>query len=212
MSHRRRTPSLIAALVLCLGMLGTAPSARADANEELGEGQIADLAADIERVADLIMVEGDTSETSSRSRGGSDALADYFDTLRTEQRSMEEYGGVTVLDTTADIEVLSSAASGSQILGELHVTRTVAELPEGELWEEVLPVTLEIGSDGALNVLSVGVQDSVVSESDSRTSPTSGSATSSNIRRRERARSSTRWSLPTGSIRYPISPTLRPTP
>ncbi|QXT63357.1 hypothetical protein [Tessaracoccus palaemonis] len=39
MSHRRRTPSLIAALVLCLGMLGTAPSARADANEELGEGQ-----------------------------------------------------------------------------------------------------------------------------------------------------------------------------
>lgn len=156
---------------MCLGVPSGDAPAHADTygntvQHQTVQDQVDEVATEIERVADLIMVDGVTSETSIRSRlGQNDALAYYFGTLRTEQQSMEEYGGVTVLDTTANIKVLPAVTtSTTQITGELHVTRTVAELPQGERWEEILPVTLDVGSDGALSVTSVGVQDLEIAE------------------------------------------------
>lgn len=153
------------ALVLCLGLCMISPPASADPDGVSFQERLDAIASEIEEASDQILVEGNTSAVATRaSTADRGALADYFDTLRMEQRSIAEYGGVTVLDTTAEIEVLSAGAAQSQVLGELHVTRTVAELPDGELWEEVLPLTLEMNHDGSLAVTKVDTQEPVETE------------------------------------------------
>lgn len=159
MTHGRWTLGALAVATLSLGLPGSPSPAVAEPLDSSVRLRLDGVAAEIERVSDEIMVKGHTAATDVEIRGRSAAaLSAYFDSLRMERRSMEQNGGVTVLATTARIEALPGTSAGSPISAELHVTRTVAELPTGELWEEVLPISLTAEPDGSLTVTGIGTQ------------------------------------------------------
>ncbi|MBB1484989.1 amidase domain-containing protein [Tessaracoccus sp. MC1865] len=147
--------SLLAAALL-VGSLSTFPVTAAQAdNSERIDRQVQALAASVEAVSDALFVEGSNPIVTSRELAStSSPMAEYISVLAAEAASIQAVGGVTVLDTTAQIIIDDTTADQDVSTGFLHVTRTVAELPEGELWEEMIPITLT-SSGGALALTSV---------------------------------------------------------
>ena len=153
---------LITSLLVTTLMVGSLitlppPSAHADAHDPV-EHQVLTLAADIEAISDALFVDGAVSVASSRDAGSASApMRAYISELEAEASSLRASGGVTVLDTTVEIMIEDSQTEPGVVQGYLHVTRTVAELPQGELWEEMIPITLTSTSEGELRVNHVEV-------------------------------------------------------
>lgn len=153
---KRKTPFGVL-LISCLVATGTAftPMAHADSSVDL-QSRVGSLAQSIESISDAVLVnDAGRSGRELRSVEASGALADYVRTLEEEAASIKAARGVTVLDTTAEIILDNTAVKSRVVQAQLHVTRKVSELPEGELWEEVIPITLTVAPDGSVAVSNV---------------------------------------------------------
>ena len=147
-------PLLAACLAAGLSVGPQATSARADVVED----DVSGLATNIEEISDALLVDGVSSlSLKSGTANQSPGLAYYISTLEAEAESIRALGGVTVLDTTAEIIKDVSSKNTAKPQAYLHVTRTVAELPSGELWEEMIPITLTTAPDGTISVTDVDI-------------------------------------------------------
>ncbi|WP_296137202.1 amidase domain-containing protein [uncultured Tessaracoccus sp.] len=161
----RDTTRLVAmwcATTVCVAGAAIPTEALAETTDTGIQDQLRKIANEIEAASDAIMVTSTAfTKALPTTQNSNGALSEYYESLRQEHQSITAEGGVTVLDTTADIRLVSRSSSGASVDGELHVTRTVAELPEGESWEEVLPITLRRDADGNLSVAEIMTQASV---------------------------------------------------
>lgn len=106
----------------------------------------------VEAYSDSVFLSGMASQARSARTPGESlpaGLIDYVEQWEVEAASIREAGGVTVSDTTAEVLPVGGS-EGEGVEYVLHVTRQVAELPEGQLWEEVIPLDISRDRQGAL--------------------------------------------------------------